>query len=218
MPPHQRERVERPARLAGDLVEADDGEAEPEHRRQEALQHRAGHDGGDDGHAEQGRCGIFGGAEHQREPGEGRGDGHQRDPGDQSTDDRGDRRPAIGLCGLSLARHRIAVDGGDHGGGCAGNVDQDCRDGAAGHRAAIERDHHADGEVGLERKGQRDEQGDAHGRGEAGRRAEDEADGHADHDQRERQRIGDLVDERDREMGENIHWRRLLFGLSGAGP
>ena len=72
-----------------------------------------------------------------------------------------------------MAGHRIAVHSGGRRCGGTGGVDEYGGDGPAVHRAAVDGPQENQGGGGVPGVGQRDENSDTHGGGEAGQRTHD---------------------------------------------
>ncbi len=140
-------------------------------------------------------------AQPHRDLGERIGQRHQPHPGDQAAEQRGADRIAERAAGLALARHRVAVERGDDRGRLAGYAQQDGGDEAAGNGADIHRHHHGQRVVDRHVEGQRQQQRDAHGAGDAGNGAEDDA------EQRSADEIQDRSGRHDLERGreETFH-------------
>ena len=86
------------------------------------------------------------------------------------------RRPA-------LLRHRIAVEGGRHRPGLAGDVEQDRGDGAAEQRPPIDAGQHHDRRGRVHRERQRQQDRHAVGTAEAGQHADENAEHQPEHHQ-----------------------------------
>jgi len=112
---------------------------------------------------------VHGHISHQR-----REEGH-----DQSTDDAAaegsEHCNGQSLAGLSLLAHGLTVQQGGGSSRGAGGMDQDGRDRAAVHTAAVDAQQQADGRDQIHTKRERNEQRHAHGGGHARDRAQQNA-------------------------------------------
>lgn len=112
---------------------------------------------------------VHGHISHQR-----REEGH-----DQSTDDAAaegsEHCNGQSLAGLSLLAHGLTVQQGGGSSRGAGGMDQDGRDRAAEHTAAVDAQQQADGRDQIHTKRERNEQRHAHGGGHARDRAQQNA-------------------------------------------
>ena len=112
---------------------------------------------------------VHGHISHQR-----REEGH-----DQSTDDAAaegsEHCNGQSLAGLSLLAHGVTVQQGGGSSRGAGGMDQDGRDRAAVHTAAVDAQQQADGRDEVHAEGEGDEQRHAHGGGHARDRAQQNA-------------------------------------------
>ena len=141
----------------------------------QTLCHRFAGDGNDDGQTKDSQHEHFAGAKvhghisHQR-----REEGH-----DQSTDDAAaegsEHCNGQSLAGLSLLAHGLTVQQGGGSSRGAGGMDQDGRDRAAVHTAAVDAQQQADGRDQIHTKRERNEQRHAHGGGHARDRAQQNA-------------------------------------------
>ena len=104
----------------------------------------------------------------------------QDERGHGAADERADRGDGQRGAGPALPRHLVPVDGGDGGGGLAGDAHEDGGDRAAVHGAVVDRRQHDDGAGRVELEGQRKEDRDAGDRADAGQRAHRRADDAAD--------------------------------------
>lgn len=115
------------------------------------------------------RAKVHGHISHQR-----REEGH-----DQSTDDAAaegsEHCNGQSLAGLSLLAHGVTVQQGGGSSRGAGGMDQDGRDRAAVHTAAVDAQQQADGRDQIHTKRERNEQRHAHGGGHARDRAQQNA-------------------------------------------
>ena len=112
---------------------------------------------------------VHGHISHQR-----REEGH-----DQSTDDAAaegsEHCNGQSLAGLSLLAHGVTVQQGGGSSRGAGGMDQDGRDRAAVHTAAVDAQQQADGRDQIHTKRERNEQRHTHGGGHARDRAQQNA-------------------------------------------
>ena len=115
------------------------------------------------------RAKVHGHISHQR-----REEGH-----DQSTDDAAaegsEHCNGQSLAGLSLLAHGVTVQQGGGSSRGAGGMDQDGRDRAAVHTAAVDAQQQADGRDQIHTKRERNEQRHTHGGGHARDRAQQNA-------------------------------------------
>ena len=124
--------------------------------------------------------------------------------GDEGADGGGGER----LGAAALARHHVAVDGGDDRAGLARRVQQDRGGRAAVHGAVVDAAEHDEGGGRVEVGGDRQEQRHGQRRADAGQHADRGADGDAERRPEQVHR-----GERDEEAGaqgcERFHVRRL---------
>ncbi len=192
------------ARIARDDVEAGHGQHEPEHHADVGLQRVLPGESRHRGEAEEHEGEGFGRAEGQRPPGQERRQRHEQHDAEGAGHERADGGHAERGARASLERHLVAVDAGDHRGRFARRVDQHGGDGAAVHRARVERRQHDDARHGAHPEGERQQEGHARDRSHAGQRADQRAEGDArdGHHEIER-REGDR--EAHREVAEEVH-------------
>ena len=145
-----------------------------------------------------------GAPEAQRRPGQRRRGERQDEGGDGAGEERAERGGGERRAGLALARHLVAVDGGDGGGELAGQVDQDGGGRAAVLRAVVDAGEHDERGHRLEGEGDRQEHGDGRGRADAGQHADERAEQHADEAVEQVDR-GQRGLEAEREVGEEVH-------------
>ena len=186
MPREQLRRPKRHAQLPGHGVHADAGEQQAQRHRNDrlVLVLAAEADKGAEGQEIDGE--ELRRAEFQRKRGDQRrqeGDQQHRD--ERADEGRGERRGQR-LRRPALLRHRIAVEGGRHRPGLAGNVEQDRGDGAAEQRAPIDAGQHHDRRGRVHREGQRQQDRHAVGAAEPGQNADENAEHQPDHHQRKR--------------------------------
>jgi hypothetical protein len=172
------------ARGRGFGVEPHGGKKYAEHGGGEALDHRAPHQGGDEGQGEQHQGEQFRRPHVQRQDGEGCGDQDQNYVGEKIAEDRGIQRHFQRLQALALAGQGIAVEGRRYGLRRARDIDQAGGNGAAEIGALVDADQEGDGGQGPHEEGQGNGDGDGHGAVQAGNRAHGDADEDAEADHR----------------------------------
>ena len=173
------------AQLAGDRIHADAGEQQSERKRDDGLVLVLAAQPDERAEGQQIDREEFRRPEAQREGRDtGREEGDQQH-GKQRADEGGSEGSGQRLGGLPLLRHRIAVEGGSHRPGFAGNIEQDRRDRAAEQRAPIDAGQHHDGGGRIHGEGQRQQDGDAVRPAQARQHADKNAEHEADHHQRE---------------------------------
>ena len=115
------------------------------------------------------------GLETERHAGQLRAEKDQDHAAGQAPHDGAEGGDADGGAGAALKRHRVAVEHRHGVGRRARDAERDGRDGSAVEAAGEDPDHHHDRALGRELVGERQQQGDGQGGGEAG----DGADGDA---------------------------------------
>ena len=168
------------ARRAGIDVGADEAEQQAERHHGQRLDDRAvrKRDRGDE--ADDHQREIFGRAELQRDAGQRRREDRDQEGRDGAGEERAEGGDRKCRAGPALARHLVAVDGGDGGGGFAGHVDQDRRGRAAILRAVVDAGEHDQRGDRLELEGDRQQHGDGRRGADAGQHADQRAEQHAD--------------------------------------
>jgi hypothetical protein len=106
--------------------------------------------------------------------------------GRERTDERRSEGGGQRLGRLALLGHRIAVEGGCHRPGFAGDIEQDRRDGAAEQRAPVDAGKHDDGRGRIHREGERQQDRDAVGTAQSRQHADENAEHEPDHHHRQR--------------------------------
>ena len=200
------EEAEGEARRAGVDVLADHAEEQAEHDHRQRLEDRAVGEGDRGDEAEDDQREVLGRPEVERGPGEGRGGEGEDEGRDGAREEGAERGGGEGGPGLALLRHLVAVDGGDGGGGFAGEVDEDRRRRAAVLRAVVDAGEHDERGDRRQGEGDRQQHRDRRGRPDAGKDADEGAEQHADEaveqvDRRERRL------EAEPEVGDELHQR-----------
>ncbi len=160
--------------------DADGGHGDAEGAGEQPLDHRAGRQGGDQRQGEHRDGEVFVRAEAQRHLGQLRGDEHQRDDAEDGAEKGEHDADAERLHAQALLHQRAAVEHRGDGRWCAGNLQQDRRDQAAGCGADEQGDQQRQAGLRTHGEGQRQAKGDRHGRGQTGHGAEHDADGDAE--------------------------------------
>ena len=142
-------------RLAGQRVQADQPDGQPDGQRGEpahpgAAQHRGHRDEGQHHHRE-----VVRGADVHGHRGDQRGQQHQPDRPEQATDEVPDRRRGQRLRAAAGAGHRVALHGRHHGRALPGRVEQDRGGGAAEHGPEVDAGEEDEGAGRVERVGHR---------------------------------------------------------------
>ena len=133
------------ARRRGDRIHADEGDEDAEGGRHQALEQRAGAEGGDERHAPERHHQVFGRSQGQNDRPHERNAGRQEDGADDpAQQDRHGRRAERPLA-LASHGHGIAVEHQGQAFGGARHVEQDAGDGIAPEG----------GDMGAEQKRQR---------------------------------------------------------------
>ena len=179
------------ARRAAHRVDADQREQQAEHGHQQRRSERLAGEPGHQAQAEEHQGEEFRRPEGERKTRERRRHHHQGKRGEHAADEGADRRHAE--CGSrpALARHLVAVEAGDHRRRLARHVDQHRGNGAAVHRAVVDRGQHDDGAGRIQREGERDQDRGPCRWAEAGQHADqraEDATGEREGEVRRRQR------------------------------
>ncbi|MNK30751.1 hypothetical protein D3C87_491710 [compost metagenome] len=138
------------ARLAGQLVDADDGERKADEQRGEAAQRRIPEGGGNGDEGEHHQREIFTRAEDQRQLDDVWRDKRERDGGDEAGDEGADGGGGQGRAASALAGHLVAFERGDDRGAFARRVEQDRGGRSAIHAAIIDAGEHDERTSGIE--------------------------------------------------------------------
>ena len=141
-----------------------------------ALQDRAARQHHREDQAHQHQREIFCWTEHQGEARERSAERCDDEGRHGAGEERADGSNAERHAGAALAGHLVAVERRDHGGGLAGNVDQDRRGRAAVLGAVIDAGQHDQRAGGIEPEGDRQQHGDGGDRADARQHADERAD------------------------------------------
>ena len=155
------------AALAGQGVDADEADREPEEEADEAAHDRGAEQGRDREEGKDDQREVFGLAELQGDLDHERGDQRQAERGDGAGDEGADGGGGEGGGAAAPLRHLVAFEGGDDRGGLARGVEQDRGRGAAVHAAVVDAGEHDEGADGLELVRDREKEGDGQGRADA---------------------------------------------------
>ncbi|MEY9430136.1 hypothetical protein ABH975_005451 [Bradyrhizobium ottawaense] len=112
--------------------------AKAHHHRRDGLERRLLAEADEAAEGEEVHRELLRRTKSQRKARDQRRDQRDHDDGEQRADEGGGEGGRQGFAGLALLRHRIAVEGGRHGPGLAGDVEQDRGDGAAEQGAPID--------------------------------------------------------------------------------
>ena len=156
------------ARRAAHRIDSDQREQQPEDGHQQGSRERAAREPGHQAHAEEHETKELGRPEGKRKTRERQRDHGKREGSHDAPHERAYRRDPERRAGAALPRHLVAVEARHHRGGFTRNVDQDRGDGAAVHRAVIDRRQHDDGAGRVELEGERDQDRCARGGAQAG--------------------------------------------------
>ena len=180
--------AEREPLRAGVHVGADDAQQQSSDDHRDRLDERAArqHDGADE--AEHHEREVFGGTELERELGQRNGDAGDQHRGDRPREERPERGDRECGARLSLARHLVAVEAGDHRRRFARHVEQDGRRRPAVLGAVVDAGEHDERGHRLQRVGRGQQHRDGRDGPDAGQHA----------DQRAEQQADERVDEVDR--------------------
>src|SRR5215218_10142254 len=172
----QERKTEGHALLAGLEIGADRGQQHADQDHGDGLQDRAArqHNRKDQTHDHERE--VLRRAEDQRQASE-RGAQRRNDEGRHGAgEERPDGRDAERHAGAALTGHLVAVERGDHGGGLAGNVDQDRRGRAAILGTVVDAGQHDQGAGRIEPEGDRQQHGDGGDGTDAGQHADERTD------------------------------------------
>ena len=176
MPPERSRHAEGEAVEREDRLLSDAGDEQAEEARHPALERIVAGEISRDHDTEYREPEELVGAEFQRHLAEHRREECKRHHADPGAEDRAGSRDAHRAAGESLLGERVAVEAGGSRGGCAGNIEQDCRSAAAVDRADIGANEDEQRVVRRQLDGERRHQRDAHRGGKAGQGADDETD------------------------------------------
>ena len=201
-------------RLAGELVDADKPERQPDEQAGQAADRRIPEGGRhrDEGHAHQRE--IILRPEAHRDIDQPRREKGEADGGEGAGDKRADRRGGKRRPAAAGLGHLVALERGRHRCALAGRVDQDGGGRSAIHAAVIDAGEHDQRAAGIELVGHRQQQRDGERGTDAGQHAHRGAEEHADQRIKQIHRLdgdGHAVGER----GKRFHYISLSRGPAG---